>query len=147
MKHLLKRTGVALILCTTVILAGCPADITVGLGEGSALQTLTFSISMGSRDRPVALPFLMVESCRSIYSEGDDVYWLLESDGEPEELRSLRYGEVPAGYREEHAARVLRPDECYAVTYGGSDELYLVADAVGQITVVTQEAAKELVSE
>jgi hypothetical protein len=101
---------------------------------------------MGSRDRPTALPFLVVESCGSIYSEGDDVYWLLESDNEPQELRRLRYGDVPAGYREERAARDLRLDECYAVTYGGSDELYFVVDAVGQLTVVTQEEAKNLAS-
>lgn len=139
-----SRSHVALLMLTSATLVGCPADIVVGIEEGSTLSDLTFTVSMGSRERPTALPMFLVESCASIFSGPRDEFWRLEAADDPEEVERLGYGVSPSGYREVAAARQLEPNRCYAVTFGGGDELYFVGDDAGGIAVVTQDEAKQL---
>jgi hypothetical protein len=131
-------------MLAAVALVGCPADLAMGIEEGSTLSALTFTVSMGSRERPTALPMFLVESCGSIFFGPRDEFWRLEAGDDPEEVGRLGYGVSPSGYREATAPRRLEPNRCYAVTFGAGDELYFVGDDAGGIAVITQEEAKQL---
>ena len=142
MKLLTARTRAGLVLSGLVVLTACPMDVHVSVRNGSTMQNLTFVVSRGTRGGPTELPLFFVESCSAIFSGPSDEYWRIEASANPTPISELTFGQTPEGYTTKTAPRPLNPNACYAAVFGGAEEVYFATDASGQVSEISQEAAK-----
>jgi hypothetical protein len=140
----MRRACGWVLLASSGILLGCPADVEVGIRPRSTVDHLTFTISRGSGSKPTELSLLRVESCNSVFGGTPERFWQLEPLEHPSQVNELAYGTTPAGYRVTLPPRPLSRNACYAVLYAAKDELYFVTTATGGVRRVTQDEAKRL---
>ena len=111
----MKRSAVALLLLTAVLLCACPRPTVIWLSAGSTRDSLVFLISdRFNGSRSIAVGSIVVKPC---YGPDTPMWRVGDTQGSSTPIHEVRYGTPPALFEEEAPARPLKVG-CYRAMAG-----------------------------